>query len=120
MDNRSRNLNTALALFFLVSMLVAGLVVLTAENGPLGPQDPLKNYIRYVDGKLQLLGGMPQELWKQAVERIFNPPGQFDPYSHWQISTRGNYGTASWVYFDAKLPSWGSAPAPDPNAFARG
>ena len=70
---KQRSLYIAIALIFLVSLLASTLVILTAEDAVLGPKDPLHDYLRIVDGKWQIVGGMPQALMQQALQRIFLP-----------------------------------------------
>src|SRR5881409_759125 len=89
---RQRSLLIAVALIFLVSLMVSLLVVLTAENGALGPQDPLNGKVIFSDGKMSLTGTITPDLWKMIQQRYMQKP--VNNYTTYSIDWRSPYPTA--------------------------
>src|SRR5438094_7793614 len=89
---RQRSFLLLIALVFIVSLMASILIVMTEENGALGPQDPLYGKVVFSDGKMSLTGTISPDTWKMIQQRYFQKP--VNNYTTYSIDWRSPYPTA--------------------------
>lgn len=91
---------SATAILLLAVMVAGVFLVAYAEQQDRLARDPFSEF-RAPNGSLVI---PPGRLTPELARQLFAPRGTFAPWSHWGVRASA-YPTASYVYFDARLPS---------------